>query len=85
MELKYIQGIKYTAVEALSRIPTRSQPEQECLTFSDKISKNNEDFTLKLNHIVAEQNNSTDLIKRLQSNIYIHQAHLRNDRCLMYR
>ena len=53
-EIKYIPGIKNTAADVLSRIPTRAQPDQEYFAFGDKITEDDEDFTLNLNHIAGE-------------------------------
>ena len=58
---------KNNAADALSRIPTRAQSEQEYFA-SDKITEDDENFTLNLNHIAAEQKTCPDLIERLWSN-----------------
>ena len=67
-DIKCIPGIKNTAVDTLSRIPTRAQPDQENFALGDKITEGAEGFTLNLNHIVDEQKTCPDLIERLQLN-----------------
>ena len=84
-EIKCIPGIKNTAPDALSRISTRAQPDQEYFAFGDKITENDEGFTLNFNHIVGEYKTCPDLIERLQSNkCNLHQTHLWNDRVHMH-
>ena len=54
-EIKYIPEIKNTGADALSRIPTRAQPDQEYLFFGDKVTEDDEGFTLNLNHVAGKQ------------------------------